>query len=383
MNRRLSSSALTGIGLLLLLVSCAPAQRDVSPAVPLGSIPITPPAKYTKGAPAYAMLFHTTYVSGPGAAAAGESSRVMVLRMISQPGPAGGAAPKAFHMLPPGLKMGEYLPLLPAPKEPAKAETKLGRMVVKTYWGGGENARLGQPRVLDTARMEESGYAALAASPTQNKTSYANRTNIGDLKPGWVEVIWPNASDSRSVPAGASLAGNHFVHGNFLPHIRFSMNPPHEFMEALTVNAGSASLTEAIPVSWNKLPTAIGYHVQAVGRAKSGKELIVWSSSEKPDIHISGKFLDTLLVRRHANSGVILQPDKTSCVIPKGIFNGADGVTITVTAWGQDFWASDPPRPVVVTPRWSPEWTVKGQFLSTGTLTLGSPASKSGPLGWF
>jgi hypothetical protein len=78
-------------------------QAD-APALP--KIDITPPAKFTKGAPEYTMQFQTT-------ASNNFASRTARLRMISHPGSEGGASPKAYHMIPPSMKMSEYLRLLP------------------------------------------------------------------------------------------------------------------------------------------------------------------------------------------------------------------------------------------------------------------------------
>jgi hypothetical protein len=329
-------------------------------AATLPKIDITPPAKFTKGAPEYTMQFHTTTSNT-------FTNRMARLRMISHPAPEGGASPKAYHMIPAGMHMGEYLPLLPPVR--SSVENKGGeRPVIKYYWGCDETIRKGQPRVQGGGKAD---------MPDKSGTSAA-----GGLKASWVEVEWPNREDTRTVPKTASLVGDHFVHGNFLPHIRFSMDSKHDFMDALTAKAESASLKEAIPISWTKLPAALGYHVYATAYNTERKEMTIWTSSEKGDRYFAGYFLPTPQVKRYINEKVILPPDRDRCVIPKGIFAEGDHVTVTVTAWGEDYWASQPVRPAGAPQNWKPDWVVKGQFLSTGHLTLGQHAgSQQAPQG--
>ncbi len=370
-------SGLICLCFVLLLTSCSLIQP--SGLAPLPKVDTTPPASYTKGAPAYEMLFHTTGSGMPGVSGlmgAGDS-RIMTMRMISQPGPAGGAAPKAYHMIPPGMSMGEYLPLLPPVKESAKgypggAAEKPERMTLKIYWGCGESVRKGQPKVISSDKG-----AGMDVYFSEGRTGSSGIA----LRPGWAEALWPNKDDSRPVPSWASLEGGHFIHGNFLPHIRFAMDKQHDFMAKLSVSAGSQSLQDAVPITWNKLPTAIGYHVMAVAFNDARKEVIIWTSSENPNVNVSGRFLETPLVKRHIGAKIILPPERDRCVIPKGIFAGTDAVVVTVTAWGDDYWASEPPRPARPPKNWRPDWVVKGQFLSTGNLMLGMPAGSSPGLG--
>ncbi len=387
------------LGALFLLTSCISGL----PTPALSSLPpveTAPPAKYTKGSPSYVMLFHTmtSSMSSSGSVpsvagvmggllGAGDS-RMVNLRMVSHPGPAVGA-PRAHHMIPPGMNMGQYLPLLPPEKEkPAQHEARPGRggeekperMVIRIYWGCGEKVRQGQPRIIDTARMKGRSMPALimgAASQGAGGERF-RRGGAGALKPGWVEVLWPNREDSRQVPSSASLAGGHFIHGNFLPHIRFTMDAGHDIMEKLALNAEKTSLKDAVPITWKKIPTAIGYHLMAFAYSDARKEIVIWTSSENPDVNVGGEFLDTPVVKKHIAAKVIMPADRDRCVIPGGIFDGMDMVVLTGTAWGDDYWASEPPRPVRPPKNWKPDWVVKGQFLSTGSLMLGMSNAGSG-----
>ncbi len=400
--------ALAGLLLLCsvsLLTSCVSSLQGTGvPAASLPKVEITPPAKFTKGAPAYSMHFHTmasgspssaysvpTSVSGliggaVSSAVTSDNSRLVTLRMVSHPGPSGGALPKAYHMVPPGMNMGDYLPLLPPVKEPPRpSESQPGktsepeRFVIKIYWGCGESVRKGQPRVFDTSKMKgRSMPAVMEGMGSAGGYGGGRFGGGGSLKAGWVEVLWPNKEDTRQVPSSASLVGGHFIHGNFLPHIRFTMDARHEIMEKLALSAEQNSLKEAIPITWKKLPTAIGYHLMAFAYFESRKEMVIWTSSENPDISVGGQFLDTPVVKKHIASKIIMPADRDRCVIPKGIFDGADMVMVSGTAWGEDYWASEPPRPANPPKGWKPDWAVKGQFLSTGGLMLGAPGGGGG-----
>lgn len=393
--KRRCFAMLAALGLTFLLSACISGMQKSPFTAALPKVETTPPANYTKGAPAYEMRFRTNASTMPGMPGTagmmgmmgmmgGGDSRMMTLRMISHPGPSDGASPKAYHMIPPAMSMGDYLPLLPPVKESASPGTstpgehsaeKPERMVIKTYWGCGETVRQGQPRVIDTSNIKDSPDMVFSA---QGKAAYAGRMGLDGLKPSWVEVLWPNRDDSRPVPGDASLVGEHFVHGNFLPHIRFHMDTQHDIMGKMSVSAQSQSLKGAIPLTWNKVPTAIGYHLTAMAFNHSRKEIIIWTSSENPNVNVSGQFLDTPQVRKHIAAKVIMPADRDRCVIPNGIFAEADAVIVTATAWGDDYWASQPPRPANPPKNWKPDWVVKGQFLSTGTLMLGMPTGGSG-----
>ena len=355
------------LALICFLCSCVPAMTPYASrpydggaqpqaARTLPKIDITPPAKFTRGAPEYTMQFHTF-------ASNAYAKRMAQLHMISHPGPEGGASPKAYHMIPANMNMGDYLPLLPQERSASQGHINghtAERMILKYYWGCADTIRKGQPRVHDSGKMGEQGGG-----------SGGYNASADGLKPGWVKTDWPNRDDTREVPNNASLVGEHFVHGNFLPHIRFSMDSRHELMDALSVRAENSSLKDAISITWNKLPTAIGYHVTAMSFNAARKETIIWSSSEKAEpLHV-GHFLPTPQVKRYISEKVILPADRDRCVIPKGIFSEGDDVTVTVTAWGEDYWASQPTRPADAPKTWKPDWVVKGQFLSTGHLMLG------------
>jgi hypothetical protein len=361
--------------LLVCILVFPPAPSSGAQAA-LPRIEIAPPAAFTKGTPNYHMKFHTTSSGMPGS---GGSHRMVILELSAQPGPAGGAAPRAWHMIPPGMQMGEYLPLAPVQQSASapsgQSNYKPERMIIKTYWGCGDTVRSGQPNVLDTGKMTPQNMPDMSGLAPKGGRAHGA---YGGGKVGPNTVLWPNQQDSRSVPAGASLIGDHFVHGNLVPHIKFSMDAKHDIMKALAVTTQGQSQADAIVVRWNKLPTAIGYHVMAIGTNSSGREMVMWTSSETPNVNVSGQFLATAQVNKHISAKVILPADRDSCTIPRGIFAATSPPMIMVTAWGADYWAGYPPRPTNAPKDWKPDWSVRGQFLSTAHIMYGMPSQGAG-----
>jgi hypothetical protein len=358
---------------LLAFVLIFPSAPSLCAQAALPKIEIAPPASFTKGTPNYQMRFHTTSSGVPGA---GGGQRMAHLDLRAQPGPAGGAAPKAWHMIPPGMQLGEYLPLIPQPQSQptppysGREDYKPEKMIVKTYWGCGDTVRQGQPNVMDTGKFSAKDLPDMSGFSPKGRMG-------GGAKGGPNTVLWPNQQDNRLAPASASLVGEHFVHGNFVPHIKFSMTAQHDIMKALHVSIQGQSQQDSIRISWNKLSAALGYHVMAIGSDPSGKELVMWTSSETPNVNVSGQFLDTPQVRKYISSKVILPDDRDSCTIPKGIFAATSPPMIMVTSWGVDYWAGYPPRPANAPKDWKPDWSVKGQFLSTAHVMFGMPSRGS------
>src|SRR5688572_1544140 len=155
-----------------------------------------------------------------GGPAAG--GRRMALQLGSQQGPSG--APKADHLIPPGLNMGEALPLVtpqraPAPRAerqdgmPGTMEKPRGRMLI--YWGCGENVRPGQPVVIDFAKVAEGQTPPNMVSrrvSVPTPPSPGRHKTYGD---------WPNQEQPKPVPDNGSLRGEHAVKGSYSPEIRF------------------------------------------------------------------------------------------------------------------------------------------------------------------
>jgi hypothetical protein len=173
------------------------------------------------------------------------------------------------------------------------------------------------------------------------------------------------------VPASSSLQGDHLVHGNYTPDIKFNIGPQQDFMEPVQLVA-QGSPTESVKLEWRTIPTATGYFIMAVGHRQANGELIIWTSSEIQD---SGfglmSYLPNDFVRKLIGEKVILPPSAQTCAIPKGIFEGAEGTMVRMIAYGNELNLAHPPRPVDPKASWEPIWTAKVRVKSEGMAFLG------------
>jgi len=290
------------------------------------------------------------------------------------------SGPEATHDIPPGLNMGRTLPLLiPEPAKPARSgeepEQKMEKPKVRMlfYWGCSETVRPGQPKVLDTEKM----------SMPQFGKAMSGRTGSGQTPPsrraGWAHAEWPNRKDSQDVPKSSSLSGDHFIHGNYTPDIKFAVGERHDFMAPVEFTSVTGGLTDSITFQWKKIPTAIGYFAMAIGHIEKTGETVIWSSS---DAHDPGYGLMSYLppadVNRFIRDKVVMGPEVTSCSVPRGIFKDANGAALQFIGYGDELNIAYPPKPRDSTKPHEFIWAVKLRNKSTGMLPIGMGEGKSG-----
>jgi hypothetical protein len=289
------------------------------------------------------------------------------------------SAPDATHDIPPGLNMGKTLPLLiPERAKPArsaeepeqKAEKPKVRMLF--YWGCGETVRPGQPKVLDTEKM---------SMPEFGK-AMSGRTGSGQAPPsqraGWAYAEWPNQKDRQDVPRGGSLTGDHFVHGNYTPDIKFAVGERHDFMAPVEFTSVTGALTDSVTFQWKKIPTAIGYFAMAIGHNDKTGETIMWSSSDAQDPGYGlMNYLPPADVNRFIRDKVVMGPEVTSCSVPAGIFKDAKGAMLQFIGYGDELNIAYPPKPK--DPKIPHEyiWAMKLRNKSTGMLPIGMDEGKA------
>lgn len=292
--------------------------------------------------------------------------------------------PSASHDIPPGLDMGNALPLYTQeiergePGERGRHEAiEKPKMRVLIYWGCSETVRPGQPYIIDTERMNPSEFARVMGGrgpSIQNPPSH---------RTGWTYAEWPSRKDNRQVPGNGSLVGNHFIHGNRLTDIRFSIGDSHDFMAPVEFTSLKGSHADSFTFQWRSVPTATGYFATAMGHDKNGGTMIIWSSSEAREPgHSFMNFLSGHDVRRFINERVIMPPSVTQCTIPRGVFKEAEGAMIQFIAYGDELNISYPPWDRAK-PR-EPIWTVKMRRKSTSMLPLmemeGQPLTDPGSM---
>jgi len=295
------------------------------------------------------------------------------------------ADPEATHDIPPGQKMGRTLPLIVPPKErprrfsrqereerePEKFEKPKARMLI--YWGCGEDVAKGQPLVIDTEKM----------GPADFGKAFSGRSPSPQYPPsprsGWVYADWPNEESRIEVPKESSMTGEHFIHGNYIPDIRFSVGGRHDFMAPVEFTSVSGGAEESIRLQWKEIPTAIGYFATAMGHNDGTDETIFWSSSEVKETGFGlMDYLTPSDVRKFIKEKVVMPPSVTGCSIPKGIFREAPGAMLQFIGYGDDLYVEYPPRPKDPRQPYTPQWTVRMRLKSTGMTTLASMDEERG-----
>ncbi|CAB1367775.1 hypothetical protein [Denitratisoma oestradiolicum] len=299
------------------------------------------------------------------------SSRRMLLQLGSQKN--AGADPTAEHQIPAGLNMGRALPLVTpqkAPAPPPASETEApggferpkGRLLI--FWGCGEQARAGQPLVIDFAKMASSQWPgglfsrrlSLPTPPAPGRSR-----GYGD---------WPNDRDATRVPNEGSLQGDHLIQASYAPEIRFALDEHHDFLAPveLTVKKTEAA---AMNVSWNSIANATGYFASVMGSKEGGEDMVWWTSSNSKEF--GEQFFDYLPnaeVARLIKEKVLLPPATTECAVPAQVVAAAPQALLRFIAYGDEANFAHPPRPKDPKARWEPEWFAKARFKSTAFTPL-------------
>jgi len=285
--------------------------------------------------------------------------------------------PEATHDIPSGLNMGKTLPLLiPEREKLVRGEEPEGKMEkpkvrMLFYWGCAETVRSGQPKVLDTEKMSMVDFGKAMSGRS------GSAQHPPSMRTGWAYAEWPNKKDHTDVPQSGSLQGDHFIHGNYPPDIKFIIGEKHDFMAPVEFTSTRGGLTDSITFQWKKIPTAIGYFAMAIGHNDKSGETIIWSSSDAQE---PGYGLMTYLppadVSRFINEKVVMGPGVTSCSIPKGIFKDAKGAVLQFIGYGDELNIAYPPKPQNSTKPHEYIWTMKLRNKSTGMLPLGQDEIK-------
>jgi hypothetical protein len=306
---------------------------------------------------------------------------------------------EALQSVPPGTQLAPTLKLMSPVEEKGKPvrpdddsvdqpeyERPKGKMLL--YWGCGETVRPGQPRVVDFAT---------AAPADFQKFFIARRATQRGAHSAVGRPHWPSRDDTRMVPAGASLVGEHGFTGQGVPEgFKFAIPAAQDIMPAIELaqrDAGGATILE-----WKALPTARAYFIAAMGtkegsRGGDSAEIVFWTSSEEPDTG-SGlvDYQTNPAVDRWLKEKVLLAPTATSCTVPKGIFGEA--AMLRMIAYGTELNLVHPPRPADPKIAWEPQWAAKVRVKSVANAMLGmdmgammrgggrgEPAAQQAPVG--
>ena len=243
---------------------------------------------------------------------------------------------------------------------PQDTERPRGRILM--YWGWGATFRAGRPRVLDAATASAADFARSFQS--RRATQRGAHSQSG-------RPVWPSKIDTRMVPAGASLAGEHAFSGNGVPEgFRFQVPAQQDLMPTLDLQ--QADNGGATDLRWTAAPTARAYFAAAMGGGEK-EEMILWTSSELPDVGFGLiDYQTNAAVDRWLREKVLLPPSTTACTIPKGVFSG-QGAMLRLIGYGNELNLAHPPRPTDPKVPWNPQWAVKVRVKTVAQSMLGMP----------
>jgi hypothetical protein len=229
------------------------------------------------------------------------------------------------------------------------------------YWGCGDAIRSGQPKVLDMSKASIADYKTFFVS----RRATQQGAHLAQGRP-----VWPNDQDSRMVPAGASLVGEHTFRGQGVPeNFKFTLPALQDIMPAIELSQRKDNGVNRL--AWKNLPTARAYFLAAMGgRDKADNEMVFWTSSDVPEIGTGLMDYQTNpAVDRWLKEKVLLSPDTRTCAIPKGIFG--EGAMLRMIAYGSELNLVYPPRPTNPAAVWTPEWAAKIRVKSVLNAMLG------------
>ena len=171
------------------------------------------------------------------------------------------------------------------------------------------------------------------------------------------------------VPQTGSLLGEHVVHGNYSPEIRFSMGPGQDFLAPVRLVSNSADGAGAVPVVWQPVAGARGWFATAMGGGQNG-DMVMWTSSETQAMPMMDYMPDGEIARL-VQQRVLLPGPTDRCTVPAEVARAAGQGMYTLTAFGGEANFSHPVRPARAPASWHPDWLVKFRVKSTYMGLLG------------
>ena len=289
--------------------------------------------------------------------------------------------PKADHFMPSGARLGASVPLVTPREVPSQPRDNAGvadggpmqmpegRLLL--YWGCGEKAGPGQPVVIDFSKMAR-GEVPPGLMASFNDLPEAWRVHSGNSR---TYGEWPNARDSKRVPANSSLLGAHRIAGNYSPEISFNL--ADDFMPALRP-ATRDTQSGAVSLSWNSIDKATGYYAWVIatgGEGGNGRDMVWWTSSSKQAF--GGPMSDWLspaAARRLVDDGTVMPPSQTECAIPAEVKQSGGPMMMTqLFAYGPQADFSYPERPRNAPASWSPEWIARVRYRANAMVMHGMP----------
>lgn len=284
------------------------------------------------------------------------------------------ANPQADHFMPKGAGLGDYVRLLPPKRVAAEGEMPefampKGRLLL--YWGCGERAAVGQPVVIDFAKMAKGQmppalFMQGVNLPEDWQVGVANSRTY---------TRWPNGDDTKNVGTKASLLGAHRITATYAKDIGFTLG--EDFMPALQARSSTAA-GGGSKLAWAGLDKATGYYAWGIGakdagRRGAGGDMVWWASSKQQAF--GGPLWNWISppgVRKLIGAGTVMPPEQRECIVPAEVVKAAgEALMINLQAYGPQVDFAYPPRPADARKPWNPEWISRVRFRSATMLIPG------------
>jgi hypothetical protein len=297
------------------------------------------------------------------------------------------AAPAADHFMPQGAGFGASLKLLPIERgaatpteqrEEQRFEQPSGRLLL--YWGCSERAGPGQPVVIDFAKLAK---GEVPAGLYMNAIDLPDDWRISDTN-SRTYTTWPNAKETRKVPANGSLLGAHRIASNYAKEINFNLT--EDYMPPLAAKT-PATGAGGYNLMWGGLTQATGYYAWAIGAKdmRGGKpvEMVWWASSKNQAF--GGPLWDWISpagVRKLIAAGTVMPPEQRECAIPAEVVKASgEGMMVNLQAYGPQADFAYPPRPADPKKPWNREWIARVRLRSSTTVLPGIDMGQMGERG--
>ena len=307
-----------------------------------------------------------------------QTAHELILRLGSTR-TAANATPVADHFMPQGAGLGPSVPLVTPRRTTPGTGTPTGEMPrgrLLLFWGCGEHAGVGQPIVIDFARLARGEvppglYAQGLNLPEDWQVLVSNSTTYGD---------WPNAENGQGLTGTSSLVGAHRVAGNYSPEISFNL--AQDFMPALNPSVSDLA-SGAASLRWNGLDQATGYYAWSIGAGQNERDMVWWTSSTTQAF--GGPFAEWIsptAAGRYVQAGQLMAPGTTQCAIPAEVrAAGGEAMMTSLYAYGPQVDFSYPPRPARAPRGWQPDWIARVRFRSMAMVIPGMPGMGSADSG--
>jgi hypothetical protein len=241
-------------------------------------------------------------------------------------------------LLGPKVDLQIDLPVVAKPTPEGEAPEGKGgevqKFTIKMYWYCGESVAEGQPRVLDSDAM----LKGMGVDPAKMQQMMKSMPRGGSLVDDTSHAYWPG-DKAKPIKDESHTPGQYDLTTNYCGGTSVAFAETQDFLapiELVQPGKGKIDLEKTIQLEWKPVPNALAYILTAF--AGKEHEMVMWTSASDPDAAkdfmtnpLSGAQLKTLL-----DNGVLLQPTKTDCRIPAGIFKDMGMPMLTVTAIGED-----------------------------------------------